>query len=54
VVKTLKAEVDEEGRFSMSEEVPPRPISDVPGQALIDLEHDAILQKALELLKETP
>jgi len=50
VVKTLKAPVDEEGKFSKSEEVPPRKTSDVPGQALIDLEHDAILQKALELL----
>ncbi len=51
VVKTLKAKVDEEGRFSKSEELPPRKLSDVPGQALIDLEHDAILQKALEILK---
>ena len=52
VIKTLKTTADEEGRFSMSEEVPPRKISEVPGDALIDLENDAILQKALELLKE--
>jgi len=50
VVKTLKAKVDEEGRFSASEEAPHRPISEVPGEALIDLENDAILKKALELL----
>jgi len=54
VVKTLKAKVDEDGKFSKSEEVPPRKISDIPGKALIDLEHDAILQKALEILKQTP
>ena len=50
VTKRLTAKVDEEGRFSRSEEVPPRRTSDVPGEALIDLENDAILQKALELL----
>ncbi len=54
VVKTLKAEVDEEGKFSKSEEIPPRKLSDVPGQALIDLKTDAILRKALEILEQTP
>ena len=52
VVKRLKAKVDAEGKFSQSEAVPPRKTSDVPGQALVDLEHDAILQKALELLNQ--
>ena len=52
VVKRLKAKVDAEGKFSESETVPPRKTSDVPGQALVDLEHDAILQKALELLEQ--
>ena len=51
-VKRVKAKVKDDGTFSFSEEVPPRPTSDVPGQALIDLEHDAILQKALEILNK--
>ena len=51
-VKRVKAKVKEDGTFSFSEEVPPRPTSDVPGQALIDLKHDAILQKALEILNK--
>jgi len=54
VVKRFVAEVDEEGHFAVSEEPKPRPVSEVPGEALVDLEHDAILKKAIEVLKETP
>ncbi len=53
VIKRLKANVDEEGKFSFSEEVPPRPMSNIPGKAVLDLQNDAILQKALEVL-QTP
>ena len=51
-VKRLKAKVDADGKFSFSEEVPPRPVSSIPGKALLDLKHDAILRKGLEVLGE--
>jgi len=48
--KTYTAIADEEGKFSFSEELPPRELSDVQGEALVDADHDAILKKALEVL----
>jgi len=48
--KTYTTTADEEGKFSFSEELPPRELSDVQGEAKVDAEHDAILKKALELL----
>ena len=48
--KTYTTTADEEGKFSFSEELPPRELSDVQGEARVDVEHDAILKKALELL----
>ncbi len=50
--RTFTAVADEEGAFSFSETLPPRPRSDVQGEATLDLEHDAILKKALEVLKD--
>ena len=48
--KTYTTTADEEGKFSFSEELPPRALSDVQGEAKVDVENDAILKKALELL----
>ncbi|WP_293178841.1 S41 family peptidase [Oceanithermus sp.] len=48
--KTYTAVADEDGKFSFSEELPPRELSDVQGEALVDPQHDAILKKALEIL----
>ena len=48
--KTYTAVADEDGKFSFSEELPPRKLSDVQGEALLDADHDAILKKALEVL----
>lgn len=48
--KTYTTTADEEGKFSFSEELPPRELSEVQGEAKVDVEHDAILKKALELL----
>jgi carboxyl-terminal processing protease len=48
--KTYTTTADEEGKFSFSEELPPRELSDVQGEARVDVENDAILKKALELL----
>jgi len=48
--KTYTAVADEDGKFSFSEELPPRKLSDVQGEALVDADHDAILKKALEIL----
>ncbi len=48
--KTYTAVADEDGKFSFSEELPPRELSDVQGEALVDPDHDAILKKALEVL----
>ncbi len=48
--KTYTTVADEEGKFKFSEELPPRKLSEVQGEALVDPEHDAILKKALEVL----
>ena len=40
-----------EGKFTFSQTLPPRPQSEDRGQAVIELEKDAILQRALEELK---
>ncbi|XOB97740.1 S41 family peptidase [Deinococcota bacterium DY0809b] len=48
--KTYATTADEEGKFSFSEELPPRELSDVQGEAKVDVQNDAILKKALELL----
>ena len=48
--KTYTTTADEEGKFSFSEELPARALSDVQGEAKVDVENDAILKKALELL----
>ncbi len=48
--KTYTAVADKDGKFSFSEELPPRKLSDVQGEALVDPQHDAILKKALEIL----
>ncbi|WP_457636598.1 S41 family peptidase [Oceanithermus sp.] len=48
--KTYTAVADKDGKFSFSEELPPRKLSDVQGEALVDVDHDAILKKALEVL----
>jgi len=49
--KVYKTTADEEGKFSFSEELPPRKLSDVQGEALVDPDNDAILHKALEVLE---
>jgi len=48
--KTYTTTADEEGKFSFSEELRPRELSDVQGEAKVDVENDAILKKALDLL----
>ncbi len=49
--KTYTAKADEKGKFTFSQTLPPRPQSEDRGQAVIELEKDAILQRALEELK---
>jgi carboxyl-terminal processing protease len=46
-----KATADEEGNFSFFQPVQ-RAMSEVPGEALVDLEHDNILRVAIEALME--
>jgi len=52
VVKRVEAKVDEEGRYHYSDQAPPvLRYSEVQGEALVDLEKDAILRRALEELR---
>ncbi len=48
--KTVRARTDAEGELSYAEPQKPRPLPEERGQAVLDLEGDAILKKALEVL----
>ncbi len=48
--KSFTAVADKDGKFNFSEELPPRNLSDVQGKAKLDVDHDAILKKALQVL----
>jgi C-terminal processing peptidase-2. Serine peptidase. MEROPS family S41A len=48
--KTVKVKADAEGKFSYAEPQRSRPLPEERGQAVLDLEGDAILKKALEVL----
>ena len=47
----VKVTADKDGKFTYVGEIKRRDRSDVQGQAVVDVEHDAILKKALETLK---
>ena len=48
--KTVKVKADAEGKFSYAEPQRQRPLPEDRGQAVLDLENDAILKRALEEL----
>lgn len=48
--KTVKVKADAEGKFSYAEPQRQRPLPEERGQAVLDLENDAILKRALEEL----
>ena len=49
--KTVKVKADSEGKFTYAEPQKSRPLPEDRGQAVLDLENDAILKRALEELK---
>ncbi|WP_024119473.1 S41 family peptidase [Thermus thermophilus] len=49
--KTVKVKADAEGKFSYAEPQRQRPLPEDRGQAVLDLENDAILKRALEELR---
>lgn len=48
--KTVKVKADQEGKFTYAEPQRSRPLPEDRGQAVLDLENDAILKRALEEL----
>ncbi|WP_117238319.1 S41 family peptidase [Thermus sediminis] len=48
--RTVRMEADAEGKFSYAEPQRQRPLPEERGRAVLDLEEDAILRKALEVL----
>lgn len=51
--KTVKVKADAEGKFSYAEPQRQRPLPEDRGQAVLDLEQDAILKRALQELNAT-
>lgn len=49
--KTVKVKADSEGKFTYAEPQKSRPLPEDRGQAVLDLENDAILKRALEELR---